>query len=46
MADKILKLVNNDVLAEEFGLKARENIIEKYSTESILEKWLNLSIAK
>ncbi|HCW8693438.1 TPA: poly(glycerol-phosphate) alpha-glucosyltransferase, partial [Staphylococcus aureus] len=22
--------------------KARENIIEKYSTESILEKWLNL----
>ncbi|MFW2690379.1 glycosyltransferase, partial [Staphylococcus aureus] len=42
MADKILKLVNNDVLAEEFGSKARENIIEKYSTESILEKWLNL----
>ncbi|HDJ1383902.1 TPA: poly(glycerol-phosphate) alpha-glucosyltransferase, partial [Staphylococcus aureus] len=25
MADKILKLVNNDVLAEEFGSKAREN---------------------
>lgn len=42
MADKILQLVNNDVLAEEFGSKARENIIEKYSTESILEKWLNL----
>ncbi len=42
MADKILKLVNHDVLAEEFGSKARENIIEKYSTESILEKWLNL----
>lgn len=42
MADKILKLVNNDVLAEEFGSKSRENIIEKYSTESILEKWLNL----
>lgn len=33
MADKILKLVNNDVLAEVFGSKARENIIEK---------WLNL----
>ncbi|HHI6327903.1 TPA: poly(glycerol-phosphate) alpha-glucosyltransferase [Staphylococcus aureus] len=30
MADKILQLVNNDVLAEEFGSKARENIIEKY----------------
>ncbi|MBJ6187813.1 glycosyltransferase [Staphylococcus aureus] len=42
MADKILQLVNNDVLAAEFGSKARENIIEKYSTESILEKWLNL----
>ncbi|HCD7218811.1 TPA: poly(glycerol-phosphate) alpha-glucosyltransferase, partial [Staphylococcus aureus] len=28
MADKILKLVNNDVLAEEFDSKARENIIE------------------
>lgn len=41
MADKILKLVNNDVLAEEF-IQSRENIIEKYSTESILEKWLNL----
>ncbi|HCY1747031.1 TPA: poly(glycerol-phosphate) alpha-glucosyltransferase [Staphylococcus aureus] len=42
MADKILQLVNNDVLAAEFGSKTRENIIEKYSTESILEKWLNL----
>lgn len=39
MTDKILKLVNNDVLAEEFGSKARENIIENYSTESILGKW-------
>ncbi|WP_432509593.1 poly(glycerol-phosphate) alpha-glucosyltransferase [Staphylococcus aureus] len=44
IADKILQLVNNDVLAEEFGSKARENIIEKYSTESILEKWLNLLV--
>ncbi|HHE5715994.1 poly(glycerol-phosphate) alpha-glucosyltransferase [Staphylococcus aureus] len=42
MADKILQLINNDVLAAEFGSKAIENIIEKYSTESILEKWLNL----
>ncbi len=25
MADKILKLVNNDVLAEEFGSKARKH---------------------
>lgn len=41
MVDKILKFVNNDVLVEEFGLKVRENIIEKYLMELILEKWLN-----
>lgn len=42
MADQILKLVNDDALAAEFGTKARASIIENYSTESILEKWLNL----
>lgn len=42
MADKILKLVNDDTLAAEFGARARASIIENYSTKSILEKWLTL----
>lgn len=41
MVDKIFQFVNNDVLVVEFGLKVRENIIEKYLMELILEKWLN-----
>ncbi|MFB9861031.1 glycosyltransferase [Salinicoccus siamensis] len=39
MADKILELVNDDDLTKKLGKEARNTIIEKYSSEKIMDKW-------
>lgn len=42
MANKILELMNNEELVLRMGQKARENILNIYSTEIIMKKWIEL----
>ena len=37
-ADRILKLINDQVLSEKLGIAAREQVVKKFSTEIVVEK--------
>jgi len=39
MANKVLKILNNDDLAEKLGEEARKTIIKEYSNDKIFKKW-------
>ncbi len=39
MADKILKIINNEALAKQYGKKGRKTIIELYRSEKLMKKW-------
>ena len=39
MADKILKVINDEALAKQYGKESRKTIIELYHSEKLMEKW-------
>lgn len=42
MAEKLLFLMDNPEIATEFGINARETVIDLYSSENILKQWVTL----
>lgn len=42
MASKILELLNNKELAHQYGIEARNTIIDLYEPQKLMSKWMKL----